>query len=437
LDDIQKIKNPSLKARIRKRMVQLTLIYSVLSILIIGLLSFNEAKEQQDDLLIEVSKLINRKTILLEDRINFHLADKNDEAIIIHKISNDNKKPEYKLLKSGLHTLMYNNEELRVYVGSLSNLKKQLFFVGQSTESRNEYAWNSCLSFSLPTIILLIFLILIVNYIIKFHFQALEELGRELESKDPLMMEQLSEEGVFLEILPFLRSINSLLKRSKDYIVGQNLFIANAAHELRTPITAISLQVENLLNSDAEERKEREAYIAEGLKRLRVMVGKLLDFSKVDKSQNIENKKESFLTIIKEVIADLYPLVEHKKINLNVIHDEDLYIYNKMGEVNSLVKNAIENAIKFSCDEGDINIILKKSFNQAIFRVENFNVSVSKEDMEKIAKPFYKIDQEKEGSGLGLSICYKVAKKMNGKLTLEVTDDKVFKFSYSQAIVNQ
>lgn len=422
-------------------MILLTFFYTLLSTLIIGYLSFNEAKEQQDGLLIEIGKLIENKNIVLQNHLNINenIDSENDEAVIIYDLNSEKLPIKFKKLinqPSGIYSLIFEKTEWRVKISMGSDSNNYHFFVAQQTAARNEYAWNNCISFTVPTFILLLFLIGTVSYLINFHFGPLEKLGNQISNKKPTELEPISEEGVFVELLPFFRSINALLERSKEYMTNQNLFIANAAHELRTPITAISLQVENLLNSNPDEKLERQAYITVGLTRLRKMVTQLLDLAQIGKQGVIQYEKASFLNIIKNVVSDLYPLIEQKRLSLNVCAPKDLSIYNYLGELDCLVKNAIENAIKFSAEDGKVEINLSENLKYATLVVENFNVTIPDSQMEKLTEPFFKVNQEKEGSGLGLSICYKIAKKMNGNLVLEKTTYQSFKFIYSQSLVS-
>lgn len=440
MDDSKKIKNPSLKVSIRKMMIILTLVYAILSMSLIGYLSFQEARESQDNLLIEISNLVQNGNLNLQDKLEINESEgqESDEAIIVFNLISKSLPQQYQFLqtkKNGIYSLTIGKFKWRVFLSEKTIQNKVRFFVAQRTEVRDEYAWNNCLSFIAPTLILLILLILSVSYIINYHFRSLEALGEKIAGKRPVDMEPVSQDGVFVELLPFLNSINGLLSKTKEYLSNQNLFIANAAHELRTPITAISLQVENLVNSEEGERLERQEYILSALDRLRKMVGQLLDMAKIDRPDEGHFIKSSFLGIIKNVIEVLYPIIEQKNINIEVHHSKDLYILNQPGELECLIKNAIENAIKFSRENANIEVTLGEQDNKAFFTVENFHVYMSEEQINKLSNPFYKVNQEKEGSGLGLAICNKISEKLGGRLEFKITDKKSFKFIYSQSIV--
>ncbi|MFT6834887.1 MAG: two-component system OmpR family sensor kinase [Francisellaceae bacterium] len=433
------IKQISLKKQIRNWMIIITVIYAIGSTIVIGFLSYSEAKEQQDDLLYDVANLVNSGDVILSSQKSYQLPS-HEETVMIQNLDEE-RLPSYfdkiRTSKSGWSNQVFNHEEWRVYIVKSKSSVKLNFLVAQHTELRNEAAWNNCLGFSIPSLLLLFLLVVSVNFIIRKYFKTLELLSTELDKQDPTDLKELPEQDIFIEILPFLKAINLLISRSNEYIKKQKDFINNASHELRSPITALSLQIENLSNTkNIQQKNEREIALLIGVTRLRKLVNQLLDLARIKDQQDRVLENISFLEIIKNTISDLYPLIEEKNMDVKVESNEAVYVINYSGLLEQLVRNVIENAIKYSPNKNKIIISIIIRNGDAIFCVQNFGVTVSEKDFDQIFEPFFRLNQAIEGSGLGLSICQEVAKKLNGKIIVKNTSNDSFIFTYSQKIIS-
>jgi len=126
-------------------------------------------------------------------------------------------------------------------------------------------------------------------------------------------------------------------------------FIADAAHELRTPIAALSLQIDNIISySDDSMRQERQAALATSIRRLQRLVNQLLDLARAQSTGERDEAVVSINDQTRTQIGELYPLIDEKEINLTVSRNEPVTALDNDHQLQHLIRNALSNAIKFS-----------------------------------------------------------------------------------------
>lgn len=221
------------------------------------------------------------------------------------------------------------------------------------------------------------------------------------------------------------------LAETLNYMVSeiirmQNLkgeFISSISHELRTPLTSIKGWSETILTSDfgdLEEVKQGLKIITKEVDRLSNMVEDLLDFSKLEGGK-IKLNFESFS--LNQEIYDICNLFKakafNKELKITAELDEDDIIMADKFRIRQVIINLIDNAVKFSKQNGNIIIktIREKDFVKII--VEDDGIGIPVEKIDKVKEKFYKIDIKKEGSGLGLAICDEIIKLHKGNLIIE------------------
>lgn len=420
---------PSLQHQLNRWILTTTFVFVAVAAILSGALTFFEARELQDDVLQEIASLV-RVSQLSENSL-----PKSDESILIQRLEPDNNKISHKL-DDGLQTINIDDDDWRVYVVTQSSTK-QRFVVGQQTELRDEIAWNSALNVFWPIVSLVVILLLIINVFIRQAFKPLKQLATHLDRHDGTQLSALPETNIPKEIVPFLLSINGLLARLQQTMQKQQRFIADAAHELRTPVTALSLLSENIKQATTEEdREQRQLLLQQGFERLRLLVAQLLDLARLQSDYESHHEMVSFNLVVQNVIADLYPLAEAKDIDLGVSRQEKLTVLDKGAVLSHLVRNAIDNAIRYSPYGGTVNVSLFSEGDNAIFCVEDTGKGIPEAELQLIFEPFYRAHENiQPGNGLGLTISLEVARKLGGHITLLNRSEGGVQFRYMQQIV--
>ena len=232
------------------------------------------------------------------------------------------------------------------------------------------------------------------------------------------------EENKFSELNQLSVSYNKMLERLSEAFKLQRQFTANAAHELRTPLAVMQLQID-LYNSSKHPNNDTSAQqtismITEQTERLSKMVRTLLDMSEL---QTIARDEEIAISaLVEEVLADLEPLAQEKGINLiekcdNVLlMGSDILIYR-------LVYNLVENAIKYNFSGGTVTVTATQQNSQLHLTVEDTGNGIPEELKERIFEPFFRLDKSRSrelgGVGLGLALVREIVRGHNGSILVK------------------
>ena len=232
------------------------------------------------------------------------------------------------------------------------------------------------------------------------------------------------EENKFSELNQLSVSYNKMLERLSEAFKLQRQFTANAAHELRTPLAVMQLQID-LYNSSKHPNNDTSAQqtismITEQTERLSKMVRTLLDMSEL---QTIARDEEiAIAALVEEVLADLEPLAQEKGINLiekcdNVLlMGSDILIYR-------LVYNLVENAIKYNFSGGTVTVTATQQNSQLHLTVEDTGNGIPEELKERIFEPFFRLDKSRSrelgGVGLGLALVREIVRVHNGSILVK------------------
>ena len=232
------------------------------------------------------------------------------------------------------------------------------------------------------------------------------------------------EENKFSELNQLSVSYNKMLERLSEAFKLQRQFTANAAHELRTPLAVMQLQID-LYNSSKHPDNDTSAQqtismITEQTERLSKMVRTLLAMSEL---QTIARDEEiAIAALVEEVLADLEPLAQEKGINLiekcdNVLlMGSDILIYR-------LVYNLVENAIKYNFSGGTVTVTATQQNSQLHLTVEDTGNGIPEELKERIFEPFFRLDKSRSrelgGVGLGLALVREIVRVHNGSILVK------------------
>ena len=232
------------------------------------------------------------------------------------------------------------------------------------------------------------------------------------------------EENKFSELNQLSVSYNKMLERLSEAFKLQRQFTANAAHELRTPLAVMQLQID-LYNSSKHPDNDTSAQqtismITEQTERLSKMVRTLLDMSEL---QTVgRDEKIIIAALVEEVLADLEPLAQEKGINLiekcdNVLlMGSDILIYR-------LVYNLVENAIKYNFSDGTVTVTATQQNSQLHLTVEDTGNGIPEELKERIFEPFFRLDKSRSrelgGVGLGLALVREIVRVHNGSILVK------------------
>jgi two-component system heavy metal sensor histidine kinase CusS len=307
-----------------------------------------------------------------------------------------------------------NNMLLVVHRLTTSDGEQQTIILGEPTEFIRNDIWQLT-----KTILLIgVGLVLIApvgGYFLARHAtQPVRQIIATTRSLNPAHLDsRLEIRGSGDELDQISAEINSFVSQISKYINSQKAFVANAAHELRSPITAIQTSVEVTLDKQrtVAEYQEELVVVSEQCQQLRHLVNQLLELAESDallekvdfQAVNLSKVVETSISVFSGVAEDRgTEIVPHLEPEVIVEGDES--------KLRQVVNNLLDNALKFGSADGSVKIELVDRGDAARLVIQDSGPGVPEDQLERIFERFFQVDQSRQrttrqGSGLGLSIC--------------------------------
>lgn len=415
--------------------LSLWLSLAILSVALIGGIfsffsAFNEAHELQDDVLRQIASLFDRHHLAApqEGNLGREIDSDPESRVFVQRLSaplssdaGRGANPPLVLpqnLRDGMQTVSVGDETYRVMVRTLGNGER--LAVAQETAVRDEIAQDSALRTLMPFLILVPLLLLLVASLVRKIFKPVADLSIEIDMREENELHSIAAEPLPVEIRPFVGAINRLLGRVEQSMDAQRRFVADAAHELRSPLTALSLQAERLaaaeMSTDAHERLNT---LRQGIERSRILLNQLLALARVQASTITPNNPVSVQQVYRRVLEDLMPLAEAKGIDIGVISDWDAQVLANEMDLVTLVKNLVDNAIRYTPAGGHVDLSVSTTDGATTLVVEDNGPGIPEAEKERVFDPFYRVLGSNEvGSGLGLSIVQAISARIGAKVSL-------------------
>lgn len=415
---IQTLKQ-SLQVRISIALILMFLPLSIIAGAFSYYQTYHEAEELQDDLLRQTAAYINPKT-------TDYTQIGSENHILIQTFGQEDTVPLSNTLGEGFHTIKGgvddddddDDDEYRAYIHQTPQGK---IAVLQETEYRDDLAATAAYQSVLPLLIALPLMILLTVWITYRAMRPVKTLSASLGQRRSDDLSPLDGEGVPSEIQGFVTAINQLLQRTGENIRRQQRFIADAAHELRSPLTALSLQAERLTKlPQSDEAREQTGLILQSIQRNRHLLEQLLTHARAQGSETQRNLTDiSLQAQFRRVLQELMPLALNKQQDIGVTVENDLRIRAGDTEIYTLIKTFTDNAIRYTPAGGRIDIGFSETPTTLTIWVEDDGPGIPAAERSRVTDAFYRIlGTEQQGTGLGLSIADAIAKRYGGKLIL-------------------
>ena len=387
--------------------------------------SFDEAIELQDSMLVQIGALVAAHGVQPPAPVG-ETVDA-EARITVEELGDAGKKAEGAQalpglpanLPDGLQTVARGGEDWRLVVRTRADGSRVA--VGQPTAIRDESATNSALRTVLPLAALIPCLTLLVAIVINRTLRPVLRLADRLDAKRSDDFEKLPLDGMPAELRPFIASINRLLERVGTMVDQNRRFIADAAHELRTPITALGIQAENLDRIDLPlESRARLGVLIQGVRRIAHLLEQLLDHARYDTGPATDAPVTAFDHVARESVADLLPIAEARGVDLGFGRLEAVFVRGGATALAVMLRNLLDNALRHTPAGGRVDLYLYRDGNDAVVRIEDTGPGIVPADLERVFEPFFRGGRSAdEGTGLGLSIVRRIVDGFDGRITIE------------------
>lgn len=293
--------------------------------------------------------------------------------------------------------------------------------VAQQHLSRDEL--SNSISIRLITLLALVLPVLafLIYVTVGNSLKPLNKIAAEIANRQSESLKPIEIADVPVESHAMISALNDLFGRLQKAIENITLFTANAAHELRTPLAVQKIHAQVALQSTTEEgRNEALNEIVHSVEHATTLVDQLLTLSRLD--PHGELSKEDYVNICdvtESVLADLAPTSIAKDIDLGLDAPDDCIIRGRVGLINILVRNLVENAIRHTPNGGKIDVSVYASGGYTTLTISDNGPGIPAEEREYVFERFYRSqDNEQIGTGLGLSMVKRIIDIHNAEIHL-------------------
>jgi len=227
------------------------------------------------------------------------------------------------------------------------------------------------------------------------------------------------------ELYELSGSLNRMFDRLQYSFDMQKQFIADASHELKSPITLLMLFMERAVHRKdlPDAFKQRLMHQGNILRRMSRLVKNLLDLSALELKRNIDFKEVSLPSLLKSVLGDYEDVFAAKRIIVDMDIPENLAVRGDKDELQRVLINLVDNAIKYNRDGGEIRIKASKDDQGVHLSLFNTGRGIPKADLDKVFEQFYRVEKSRSlrygGSGLGLTIVKRIVELHGGTLEMQ------------------
>ena len=436
MDGFKKRLSESVQLRLSIALSTAILIVALLAAVFAFASAFDEAREMQDNTLRQVAALFERQQMTLsysehEQPIE---GDNEESRVVIQYLAdgaratgdddNSSPLPLPTTLADGWSTQTVGGEPFRVLVKTTA--QGQRIAVAQEMGARDKEARESAARSLLPFLFLFPVLLLVLANLVRTLFRPIEVLAAEIDQRGEQELHPIDEGHLPTEVRPFVLAINRLLARVTRSMDVQRRFVADAAHELRSPMTALSLQAERLATVEmSSQAQERLMLLRRGIERSKKLIDQLLSLASAQSGAGAGVALVSVHAVYRQVLEDLLPLAEEKAIDIGVEGGQDGLV--RISEVDLLVvvKNLVDNAIRYTPPGGQVDLSVSLEHGAVGVKVCDTGPGIAPEERDRVFDPFYRcLGSEELGSGLGLSIVNVIAERYGAQIRFAYTDEQ-------------
>jgi signal transduction histidine kinase len=354
---------------------------------------------------------------------------RNDRGQFVSQIWTADKKLFYSSIEDngpplqtpGLHVIGWKGNEWRIYSLQEGGLTIQ---VATTAASRARRFASIAPWLLIPLVVLVLVLGLLIRAAVGRALAPLEQVRAEIGQRGVMSLHALDAKGLPDEVAPLVGALNELLVNLDHALIAQRRFIADAAHELRSPLTAVKLQAQIASRSNsASEREAALAQLSGGVDRASHLIEQLLDMARLEPSaQQITFAPIALDALLKQVVANFSTQAEARDIDLGVNSCAAVAIIGEINSLRMLLSNLVDNALRYSPTGGrvDVDLAVDEAASTAVLSVSDSGPGIPAAERERVFERFYRLaGSETPGSGLGLAIVRQVANLHGGHVELD------------------
>lgn len=320
-------------------------------------------------------------------------------------------------LEPGYASPIIGGEQWRTF--TMRTKEGRWFQSGERSDIRQELAEDIAGGTLLPLLLALPLMALVIWWSVSHVTRSLRRVSDQIGQRDPERMSPLDLGDVPREAHGLVHAVNGLLARLNEALARERRFVADAAHELRTPISALKVHAGNVRQSpDEAGRVQAQDLMEDAVGRLERLVAQLLTLSRAEALSRVPPARLSLDAIVATEVDALRTFFDLNRQYL-ALELESVEVKGNEVALTALIRNVLENAIRYTPAKGSIFVCVRREGNTATLIVADSGPGIAVEERERVFDRFYRtLGSGVPGSGLGLSIVREVADAHGASVTL-------------------
>ncbi len=320
-------------------------------------------------------------------------------------------------LEPGYASPIIGGEQWRTF--TMRTKEGRWFQSGERSDIRQELAEDIAGGTLLPLLLALPLMALVIWWSVSHVTRSLRRVSDQIGQRDPERMSPLDLGDVPREAHGLVHAVNGLLARLNEALARERRFVADAAHELRTPISALKVHAGNVRqSSDEAGRVQAQDLMEDAVGRLERLVAQLLTLSRAEALSRVPPARLSLDAIVATEVDALRTFFDLNRQYL-ALELESVEVKGNEVALTALIRNVLENAIRYTPAKGSIFVCVRREGNTATLIVADSGPGIAVEERERVFDRFYRtLGSGVPGSGLGLSIVREVADAHGASVTL-------------------
>ncbi|TCW75490.1 two-component sensor histidine kinase [Burkholderia sp. SRS-46] len=318
----------------------------------------------------------------------------------------------------GLHNVPVGNQTWHTLVTERGD---KWIRVAQATDMRWEALAGVAVHLFWPVLSLIPLLSLFLWFGIGYGLRPLRQMAAELAQRNANSMEPVPTTGLPGEVRPFAGTLNDLLLRLEEAFTMQKNFIADAAHELRTPIMGLQIQAQLAERTrNAEERQAALGRLRTGISQLAHLAEQLLALARLDPQARTEAQPVELSALCRSVIIGHMRMAQASQIDLGLAEQAVAVVTGDADNLRILLNNLVDNALRYTGRGGRIDISVRQASHGAVLEVCDDGPGIPVAERARVMERFYRgSSRTASGSGLGLSIVKRIAEQHGAAVWLD------------------
>ena len=290
---------------------------------------------------------------------------------------------------AGFHEHLVNNEIWQVFALQSGSI---WIFAAEKNDFREEMSSEISVAILTPLALGGLLLLLVTNFLAIRSVKPVRSLAKSISQREPNSLEPIGVSNMPRELQSVVGELNALLSRVRSAFIREQRFTDSAAHELRTPIAAIHLHLQNAeLATKPEDVLESVSQALEASRRAKKLAEQLLVYSRVSSSVGLEDKSPLDLTAVtRQLLNMMGPITAQRDQQIVMADSDPAVILGERTKIESLIQNLVENASLYGLSPGVISVGVKTQGPDVILTVENDGPAIPDEEKSKVFIPYYR-----------------------------------------------